>query len=216
MLFTRNKREMPRPEEALPGRDERMPVPPPCGQRQSAGTALPRRARADRSSGWDASGAPSASSGSSRCLHHRRRLRRAAHAEPDLPGSLLGMTGHTEVVLVVFDPAQVSLRGAARVFWENHDPTQGMRQGNDVGTQYRSGDLHDRRRAQTRRRGIARRVPEAADRGRLRRDHDRDPARRRRSTTRRATTSSTWRRTRGYCGIGGTGCRARWARRAEG
>jgi peptide-methionine (S)-S-oxide reductase len=50
-----------------------------------------------------------------------------------------GLTGHNEVVLVVFDPAQVSYEELLRVFWENHDPTQGMRQGNDVGTQYRSG-----------------------------------------------------------------------------
>jgi peptide-methionine (S)-S-oxide reductase len=50
-----------------------------------------------------------------------------------------GMTGHNEVVRVVFDPAQVSYEELLRVFWEGHDPTQGMRQGNDRGTQYRSG-----------------------------------------------------------------------------
>ncbi len=50
-----------------------------------------------------------------------------------------GQTGHNEVVRVVFDPARVSYGDLLRVFWENHDPTQGMRQGNDVGTQYRSG-----------------------------------------------------------------------------
>jgi len=50
-----------------------------------------------------------------------------------------GMTGHNEVVLVVFDPAVTSYEQMLKVFWENHDPTQGMRQGNDVGTQYRSG-----------------------------------------------------------------------------
>ncbi len=49
-----------------------------------------------------------------------------------------GMTGHTEVVLVVFDPALTSFAALLKVFWEAHDPTQGMRQGNDVGTQYRS------------------------------------------------------------------------------
>jgi len=49
-----------------------------------------------------------------------------------------GQTGHTEVVRVVFDPARVSLENLLKTFWESHDPTQGMRQGNDVGTQYRS------------------------------------------------------------------------------
>ena len=49
-----------------------------------------------------------------------------------------GLTGHTEVVRVVFDPVQVALDTVLRTFWENHDPTQGMRQGNDTGTQYRS------------------------------------------------------------------------------
>jgi peptide-methionine (S)-S-oxide reductase len=76
-----------------------------------------------------------------------------------------GTTGHTEAVLVVFDPARISFAEILRVFWEGHDPTQGMRQGNDVGTQYRSAILwtsdQQREIAESSRDAYARRLSDA-------------------------------------------------------
>ena len=117
-----------------------------------------------------------------------------------------GRTGHTEVVLAVFDPAVTSYEEMCKVFWENHDPTQGMRQGNDIGTQYRSAIYwHDRLRSAPSPKARATcssgcsTTPGGAT----------SPPRSPRpgpSTTPRATTSSTSPRTRnGYCGLGGTG-----------
>ena len=107
-----------------------------------------------------------------------------------------GRTGHTEAVLVAYDPKVLPFEQLLRTFWEGHDPTQGMRQGNDMGTQYRSA-LYWTTDAQ---RDIALRSRDAyqaalSERGRGA-DHDRAAPRRARSTRPRTTTSSTCRRTR--------------------
>ncbi len=85
-----------------------------------------------------------------------------------------GRTGHAEVVRVVYDPARVRYEELLRLFWESHDPTQGMRQGNDVGTQYRSAIYVHSARPAAGGGGLARRVRGGAAGARLRRGDDRD------------------------------------------
>jgi peptide-methionine (S)-S-oxide reductase len=134
-----DKLKLPTPEEALPGRDQKMPVPerhfvngarlePPFPE----GSALALFGLgcfwgAERKF-WQTPGVVSTSVGYAGGVTKNPSYREVCS----------GQTGHTEVVRVVFDPAKVSYDELLRVFWEAHDPTQGMRQGNDVGTQYRS------------------------------------------------------------------------------
>src|SRR5690349_14457527 len=127
------------PERALKGREERMPVPP---RHDVLGTPLeppfPETVKtavfgmgcfwgAERVF-WEAPGVYTTAVG----------YAGGYTPNPTYEEVCSGSTGHTEVVLVVWDPAKTSLEEMLRLFWENHDPTQGMRQGNDVGTQYRS------------------------------------------------------------------------------
>ena len=130
---------MPTQREALPGRDEAMPVPEhhfvngnplvgPFDERlQQAVFALGCFWGAERRF-WETEGVYSTAVGYAGGIT----------PNPTYEEVCTGMTGHTEVVLVIFDPTIVQYDQLLRVFWESHDPTQGMRQGNDIGTQYRS------------------------------------------------------------------------------
>jgi peptide-methionine (S)-S-oxide reductase len=130
---------LPRPEQALPGRDAGMPVPashfvnghpvaPPFPEGlEQVVFGMGCFWGAERKF-WEAPGVFTTAVGYAGGYTPNPTYREVCS----------GMTGHTEVVLVVFDPKVTSYEVMLKVFWENHDPTQGMRQGNDVGTQYRS------------------------------------------------------------------------------
>ena len=103
-----------------------------------------------------------------------------------------GKTGHAESVRVVFDPKLVTYEQLLKVFWESHDPTQGMRQGNDIGTQYRSAIFTHSAEQEQPRRSLARCLSGASDGGRFRHDQDRDRPGRPVLLSPRNTTSNIW------------------------
>jgi len=134
------KLKLPTRETALPGRTERMPVPakhdvlntsleppfPDGAQRALFGLGCFWGAEKKF---WQLPGVYTTAAGYAAGVTPNPTYREVCS----------GMTGHSEVVLVVFDPKRISYEDLLKTFWESHDPTQGMRQGNDVGTQYRSG-----------------------------------------------------------------------------
>ena len=139
-LFSRKPLAIPEPDQALPGRDVEMPVP---AAHHVLGTPL---------KGPFPDGLEQAVFGMGCFWGAERKFWELGDGifttavgyaggftpNPTYEETCSGLTGHTEVVLVVFDPQTISYETLLRTFWENHDPTQGMRQGNDVGTQYRS------------------------------------------------------------------------------
>lgn len=140
MYYQRKMPEMPLPEDALPGREEKMPVVekhfvngsrlqgPFPGNLQMVMFGLGCFWGAERKF-WPLDGVYTTMVG----------YAAGYTPNPNYKEVCSGLTGHNEVVRVVFDPSIVTFDALLKVFWESHNPTQGMRQGNDVGTQYRSG-----------------------------------------------------------------------------
>ena len=119
-----------------------------------------------------------------------------------------GRTGHTEAVLVAFDPAATSYEEMLKLFWEGHDPTQGMRQGNDVGTQYRSAIYWQNEAQRTAAEASREAYQQVLTRSRPRRDHDRDRSGRPAHPFYYAEDYHQQylaKNPGGYCGLGGTG-----------
>jgi peptide-methionine (S)-S-oxide reductase len=170
-IFSKKPLTIPSKADALPGRAERMPVPDAhfVNAHRIAGPFPDGLARAVFGMGcfwgaekkfWQLRGVYSTAVG----------YAGGPTPNPTYREVCTGMTGHNEVVLVVFDPKVISYDDLLKVFWENHDPTQGMRQGNDVGTQYRSGiysDNAEQQRAAERSRDAFQKQLTAAGYGRI-------------------------------------------------
>ena len=205
-MFSKKPLTIPSKADALPGRSERMPVPdahfvnknrltPPFpGGLARAIFGMGCFWGAERTF-WPLRGVYSTAVG----------YAAGSTPNPTYREVCTGMTGHNEVVLVVFDPKVTSYDDLLKVFWESHDPTQGMRQGNDVGTQYRSGIYYfdeDERRAAERTRDAFQKQLAAARYGAI--------------TTEIAPAPELYyaedyhqqylaKNPNGYCGLGGTG-----------
>ena len=197
MQFLFPKPSMPRPDQVLPGRSEAIiPSRPHFVNGRSITPPYPEGFEvADFGMGcfwgaekdfWSAPGR----------VGDGRRLPGRHDANPTYQESCTGQTGHAEVVRVVYDPSAVSYEQLLQIFWESHDPTQGFRQGNDVGTEYRSAIFTHSAAPAGHGDGVARHVRGGADEGRATARSRPRSARRRSSTSPRTTTSSTSRRTR--------------------
>ena len=203
---TFSKLRVPTKDQALPGRAERMPVPA-AHHVNGARLAPPFPAGLEQAmfgmgcfwgaekKFWQVPGVYSTAVGYAGGLTPNPTYREVC----------CGMTGHNEVVLVVFDPKKMTYDALLKTFWENHDPTQGMRQGNDIGTQYRSGIYVVRRRAARGGARLARRLSGAAGEARLRRDHDRDLPAPEFYYAEDYHQQYLAKNPNGYCGLGGTG-----------
>jgi len=202
----KDKSLMPTADQALPGRKEAMPVPErhhvngnrlappfPDGLEQAM-FGLGCFWGAEKAF-WKIPGVYSTAVGYA-----------AGHTpNPDYEEVCTGLTGHNEVVLVVFDPKTIAYADLLRVFWETHDPTQGMRQGNDVGTQYRSGiyvySPEQRRLAEASRDAYQRVLTKAGHRAITTEILDAPAFYYAEDYHQQYLAKNPW----GYCGIGGTG-----------